>query len=97
VPDRAGGHDHGIDEAVIVGELPDIKATGLLAQFLDTFGQFGEPLLLPLLQAPPNGSDEVTASAFPTRGTDPSAASAARSTISRPALLPGGVVSMREG
>jgi hypothetical protein len=68
VPNRTSGRDHGINEAVIIGKFRDVEAISLLAQPLDTFGQFGEPSLLPLLQAPPNGSDESDGQRIPDQG-----------------------------
>jgi hypothetical protein len=91
-----GGRHHGVGETVIFDECIEVEPVYLLAQFLDSLGQLGEPLLprrCSSLQL--RAVTKVTAKALPTSGTEPSAASATRVAISWPVLLPGGVVSMR--
>jgi hypothetical protein len=91
-----GGRHHGVGEAVIVDECIEVEPVYLLAQFLDSLGQLGEPLLPPLLQPPAEGGNEGDSQGVArASGTQPSAASATRAAISWPVLLPGGVVSMR--
>ncbi len=91
------GSNHGVHEHRVIREPLKIEVVNPPAQFLNALGELGEPLLAALLQAPTRAVTKVTASAAPTTGTDPTAASPIRSTISRAVPLPGGVVSIPAG